>query len=51
MAYTDEEIREAYLDDMRKFCPRTKKQGVWVNTVRKGGKVPFSLHKEKPNEK
>jgi hypothetical protein len=43
MAFTNEDIRKSYLEDITKWCPKTKKHGVWQNSVRKSGNVPKEL--------
>lgn len=43
MAYTEKEIRQAYLEDITHYCPKKKTHGVWQNTVVKRGKLSEEL--------
>lgn len=45
MAFTSKEIRDAYLQDVAKYCPRRKVRGVWQNTVRRMGNLSEDMVK------
>jgi len=40
MAYSDNEVKRAYLEDITKYCPKGRRiHGVWRNTVVKRGNI------------
>jgi len=43
MAFSTEEIRDSYLKDITKWCPKKRVKRVWVDSVKKRGNISDEL--------